>query len=190
MAPGGDGAALAVGYVAGAHGVQGTVRVQLHDPESHALATGTELILERDGSEVGRRRVAAASPIPGKPGRFRVTLEGVEHRDAADALRGCAISVARTDLPALDEDEFYLADAVGLAVQRVESDGSRTELGRIVGLTSNGVQDLFEVEWIDADDLQHRWLLPVMPSVLREVAQTIVVDLPAGFLPDGLEVEE
>ena len=189
MAPAGDGAALAVGYVAGAHGVQGVVRVQLHDPDSRAVAAGNELILTRDDEEVARRRVVEAAVVPGKPGRFRVTLEGIDDREAADALRGCGITVARDQLPALDDDEFYLADAIGCPVQRIEDDGRRTDLGRIVGLTSNGVQDLFEVEWIDPDDLQHRWLLPVMPSIVREVGEAVVVDLPAGFLPDALEPE-
>jgi len=46
-----------------------------------------------------------------------LTLEGVEDRNAAEAIDGFTISVDRHDLPELGDDEVYLADLVGLAVE-------------------------------------------------------------------------
>lgn len=180
-------ALLAVGYVAGAHGVHGAVRMHLHDPASGALVPGREITLHRDDRPLGTHAVVRADPVPGKPGRLRVTLDGLAGRDAAEALRGCEVLVARNHLPALADDEFYLADAIGLPVVR-RDDGQA--LGTIVGLTSNGAQDLFEVEHRGADGRAHAWLLPVLPGYVVDLrSDAVVVDLPLGLLPDALERE-
>ena len=177
---------LDVGYVAGPHGVRGGVRIKLHDPTSGALRPGTPITLTRQGATVARPSVVDAEAIPGKPGMHRVRLEGVASREAAEALKGCAVLVARDALPALAVDEFYLVDAIGLPVVR---EAEPRELGTIVGLTSNGVQDLFEVEWVGPDHRKHRWLLPVLPAIVRDVDATrVLAELPAGFLPEPLEV--
>jgi 16S rRNA processing protein RimM len=44
-----------------------------------------------------------------------VAVEGVEDRDAAARLTGTKLYIDRERLPAAEEDEFYLADLVGLA---------------------------------------------------------------------------
>jgi 16S rRNA processing protein RimM len=181
---------LVVGYVAAAHGVRGGVRVHLHDPDSQALEPGRRVTLRRDGRTLATHEVLHADPIPGKPGRFRVSLAGVPGRDQAEALRGCELLVARHELPALADDEFYLADAIGLPVQR-EHHGQIEALGTVVGLTSNGVQDLFEVQWRGPDGRTHAWLLPVLPQHIVEVGPAgVLVDLPLGLLPDALEAED
>lgn len=181
---------LVVGYVAAAHGVRGGVRVHLHDPHSQALEPGRRVTLRRDGRMLATHEVRDATAIPGKPGRFRVTLAGVPGRDQADALRGCELLVARHELPALAPNEFYLADAIGLPVER-EHHGQAQALGTVVGLTSNGVQDLFEVEWRGPDGRVHAWLLPVLPQHVVEVGQArVLVDLPLGLLPDALEAPD
>lgn len=181
-------ALLVVGYVSGSHGVRGMLRVHLHDPRSGALAPGRRVALRRDGRTLATHEVRQLDPVPGKPGHLRVTLAGVPGRDEADALRGCELLVARRDLPALADDEFYLADAIGLSVVR-QSD--QRALGTIVGLTSNGAQDLFEVEHHGADGRTLAWLLPVLPDHVVELGETVVlVDLPLGLLPDELEPHE
>ena len=180
-----DPALLVVGYVAGPHGVRGAVRLHLHDPGSSTLAPGRRLVLRRGEEEIGHHEVSRVDPVPGKPGRLRVVLTGVPGRDEAEALRGCEVLVDREQLPALADDEFYLADAIGRPVQR-EADGKA--LGTIVGLTSNGAQDLFEVEWRAADGKRHTWLLPVLPDCIVEVDdERVRVDLPLGLLPEELE---
>jgi len=178
---------LDVGYVAGAHGVRGGVRIKLHDPDSVALRPGTAIELRRDGESIGRHEVRDASVVPGKPGMVRATLQGVGNRDAADALRGCTISIDRNELPDLEDDEFYLADAIGLPVRR---QAQPADLGTIVGLSTNGVQDLFEVQWVDETDRKHDWLLPVLPEFIVEIDEAqVFVDVPPGFLPAALEVD-
>ncbi len=183
-------ALLVVGYVAASHGVRGGLRVQLHDPRSQALEPGRRVTLRRDDRIIGTHEVRQIDPVPGKPGRFRVTMIGIADRERAEALRGCELLVARDALPQLEDDEFYLADAIGLPVAR-EHEGELQALGRIVGLTTNGAQDLFEVEWQGPDGRVHAWLLPVLPHHVVEVGpERVLVDLPLGLLPEALEGEE
>lgn len=185
--PPGERELLVVGYVAGVHGIRGALRLTLHDPDSDVLVPGRTLLLRRDAEVLGTHEVRTVEPIPGKPGRFRVTLRQLHDRTTAEALRGCELLVDRDQLPALADDEFYLADAIGLPVQR-ERAGVTQPLGTIVGLTSNGVQDLFEVQWRDPQGRLHEWLLPVLPQHVVDLDdRRVLVDLPLGMLPDPLD---
>jgi len=179
---------LSIGYVAGPHGIRGGLRVRLANPDSQALAVGRQLTLRDDRGRA--RKVAAIIRVTPQPGRelVRVWLEGVEDRDAADALRGLEVRVPRGDLPQLERDEYYLADAIGSQVVRELGGSERQSLGTVVGLTSNGVQDLFEVEWQSAGRGARIWLLPALPQFIAEIDEgEIVADLPEGFLPTELE---
>jgi 16S rRNA processing protein RimM len=170
-------ATLALGRVTGAHGVRGALRVHLAHTDSQTLRAGLQVILRAPDGRTTGDEVARAAPKPGSD-LVRVWLKGVQGREAAEALRGWTLEVRRVDLPSLDEDEFYLADLMGLQVV-----SARRELGVVTGVTTNNAQDLLVVEHARAE-----WLLPVLPEFLIEVGSgTLVVDLPEGLLPAELE---
>lgn len=180
---------LEIGFILGAHGIRGGLRVGLHDPDSDAVVEGRVLavLAPRAPTEVLRTRVLQAAAVPGQAGKLRVVLEGVGDRNQAEMLKGHRLAARREDLPTLAEDEFYLADAIGLPVARRRGEGLQA-LGTIVGFTSNGAQDLFEVEWRRPSGRPEVWLLPVLPGFLLEVEPSgVLVDLPEGMLPDELE---
>ncbi len=179
---------LTVGYVAGAHGVRGLVRIQLFDGESSALEAGVELILvDRKTKAIVQRVVATTvAMVPGKSAA-RAELEGVTDREGAEALRGLTVERERNTLPDLEEDEFYLVDAIGLTVERVFDDGTAQSLGKVVAVTTNGAQDLFEIEYFERGRAR-RWLIPVLPGFVKDVDdRRVLVDPPEGMLPDALE---
>ena len=176
---------LALGYVSAAHGIAGGLRIKLFDPDLDEVPEGAEVELRRDGS-VCRRVVRRVASHPGAD-RIRLWLEGVDDRNAAEALKGNEIWIDRQALPPLEDDEYYLADAVGLAVER-EHDGARQSLGVVVGVSSNGVQDLFEVEWQSPGRGARTWLLPALPQfVVAFEDEVLVCEVPEGFLPTELE---
>ncbi len=180
---------LTVGYVAGAHGVGGLVRIQLFDDRSDALRSGALLVLvDRTTKEVvAHKTVESLTVVPGKAA-VRAQLDGVNSREGADALKGLTVEVDRAALPQLDEDEFYLADAIGLAVERELADGTVQPLGKVVAVTTNGAQDLFEIEFFGARGRAQRWLIPVMPGFVKDVDERrVLVDPPQGLLPAALE---
>lgn len=190
QAPEADASArLAVGFVLGAHGVRGTVRLQLFDGGSHALKKGVELVLvhRKTKAVVTRKVLTKVAMVPGKP-IARVELDGIDSREAVEAIRGLTIEVERDVLPDLEEDEFYLVDAIGLPVERVLEDGTVQSLGKVVEITTNGAQDLFEVEFTGDGGRAQRWLIPVMPGFVKDVdKQRVLVDPPLGLLPEALE---
>jgi len=181
---------LVVAQVTAPHGIRGGLRAKLHDPKSTSLAVGRPVQLGAGGPAVV---IESVSPVPGRD-FVRLQLAGVRSRDAAEALRGCDLIMDRSLLPPLEEDEFYLADAVGLPVERLV-DGVVQSLGTIVGLTSNGAQDLFEIEWSSGSGSgsgkRKRWLMPVVPHFIESLdAERLRVTLPIGLLPAELEPEQ
>lgn len=160
-----------IGFVARPHGVRGELRVATHDPDS-------TILLEVDALQLGDAtyELARAKAIGGARAYFLIKLRGVDDREAADALRGCAICVTRDALPLL-EGEFLLADLVGCLVFR--EDGA--PYGSVAAVDA-GPQDRLVIH----DGAVER-LLPLVPELVLEVdleARRIVVAPPEG-LPES-----
>lgn len=104
---------IEIGRVARAHGVRGEVRVALHWEHSDSLSHVDEVVLTAKGKTLGTFEVRAARPVDRA---VLLTLVGVHDRDRAEALRGALVSVARDQLPPLEDGEYYLCDLVGASV--------------------------------------------------------------------------
>lgn len=175
---------LQLGYVAGAHGVRGGLKIKLFNPGSTAIDVGVSLVLRLpDGPP--RALVVSQVSIASGAGVLRVWFEGVDDREAADALRAHELWIDRTNLPELAQDEYYLADLVGLEVVR-EQDGASESLGRITGVTSNTAQDLLCVRLRGRE-----WLLPALPPFIVAIEpQRVLVDVHDDMLPDAPDEQE
>lgn len=143
--------------IVGAHGVGGAVRVKSFTGDLGAF---------RDVEVVGRpftiERVRPAGQL------LSVRLGGLDDRDAAEALRGQTISVARAALPALAADEYYHADLIGLAAV----DETGVALGIVVAVENYGASDVIEVERPDGK----RFMVPMIPAAVPEWnAERIVI---------------
>ncbi len=178
---------LVIGYIAGAHGIRGGLRVRLFSPDSDALAPGRRVQLrKRDGTPVRAVEVVESKVHPGTD-QVRLRVRGVDDRSAAEALKGCELVMDRAELPELEADEYYLADVIGHRVWCRDHAVQRLELGIVVGLSTNGVQDLLEVEF-GGPRGKRRWLLPALPGFVVDLgAGELEADLPEGFLPESLE---
>ena len=128
-----------VGRVGGAFGVRGEVRIAAFTEDPLALARYRALRRE-DGSPaltIATARVAKGGIIARCP--------EIVDKEAADALRGLSLYVPREALPEPEEDEFYLADLVGLAVETPEG----AALGRVKAVHDFGAGDILEIEPAD-----------------------------------------
>ena len=96
---------------------------------------------------------------------------GCDSPEAADALKGAQIAVARCDFPRLPDGEFYWVDLIGL---RVVNRADR-ELGAVKGLRSSAAHDLLEVE-------------PVPGRQEESAARQILVPMVADFI-DGIDLD-
>ena len=125
-----------VAQVGAAHGVKGEVKITTFTADPMAMA-GYKTLLRQDGSPA----LAIASARPTKGG-IVARLKGVADRNAAEALRGLKLYIRREDLPEPDEDEFYLADLIGLTVENAEGE----VLGKVRTVQDFGAGDLLEIQ--------------------------------------------
>jgi 16S rRNA processing protein RimM len=162
---------LAVGRVARAHGLRGRILVAPYNPESLGLERASALWLGRAGKEL--RKIEVRSAERANLG-YLVALRGLDDRDAAEALRGDEVLVARDELPALDEGEFYAVDLVGMTVV----DAAGVLRGAVTALETAGRQELLTVRTAAGVEA----LVPL--ALVREVQdgeRRIVIDAPEGL---------
>ena len=95
-------------------------------------------------------------------------FEGVSDRAAAEALRGSIIEVDRSDLPPLEEGEYYHADLIGL--HAVDSGGNL--LGTVTSVANYGAGDLLEIETAGGK----RSLIPFKAGIADLEEDRIVLD--------------
>jgi 16S rRNA processing protein RimM len=164
---------LKIGRVLGPHGVKGAVRlhVMLESPE----AIGT----------LGGIQDAAGKPVRltlvGVSGKALIArIVGVETREDAEALGKAELFVERDALPALEADEFYAADLVGL----VALDEAGGELGKVIAVVDFGAGPLLEIRPAAGGTSVY---LPFTAAVVPEVdieAGRVRIALMPGLWPE------
>jgi 16S rRNA processing protein RimM len=150
-------ALILVGRVAGAFGIKGEVRITSFTADPMALVDYKTLLRE-DGS-------TALTLLTGRvaKGGVVVRTKEIETREQAEAARGLRLYIPRDQLPATeDEDEFYVADLVGLDVVSVEGEA----LGRVKSVHDFGAGDLLEIEPAQGPS----WWLPFTREAVPEVS--------------------
>ncbi len=105
-----------------AHGVRGELRFWPHNPQSPLLKAGRAVRIGREAGQTEVRRVErlrfdAKGPV--------LTIEGVDSREAAEALTGAEWFE--------DRDEIYCVDLIGLEARTVDG----APLGRVVDVMTD-----------------------------------------------------
>ncbi len=145
-----------VGKFGAAHGIKGEVRLQSFTGDPAAIARYGPL------SDVKGRQFTLASLRPVKGDLFVARVEGIKDRTAAEALVNVELFVSRAALPPPEEDEFYLADLIGLDAR----DTSGERLGTILNVLNFGGGDILEVV---PEGGGETWLLPFTKEVVPEI---------------------
>lgn len=161
-----------LGAVTGAHGVRGAVRLVSFTERPEDIAAYGPLCDETGARHFTLRSVRAAK------GGLVARIDGVDERDAAEALKGTALYVPRAALPAPDAESWYQADLVGLAVETRTGD----RFGLVAAIVNYGAGDLVEIA-LDGSD--RRELVPFTRVFVPEVdvaGGRLVVNLPDDFL--------
>lgn len=144
-----------LGVITGAHGVRGEVKVKTFTADPRAIARYGAL-----GDATGTRSFALKLRGSAR-GLVIAQIAGIDTRDAAEALKGVELFVARDKLPKPRRGEVYIADLVGLAA--VTADG--TAVGRVARVLNYGAGDVLEIERPGAESL----LLPFAAPMVGEV---------------------
>jgi 16S rRNA processing protein RimM len=152
-----------LGRIVGVHGLKGWVKVHSWTRPPEGIFDYSRWLLKR-GSDWQPLELEDARR-QGK--RLIAKLAGVDDRDAAQALMQAEVAVLRSDLPPLDQDEYYWSDLIGLEVVTVNG----VNLGRVDHLLETGANDVLVVKG------ERERLIPF-------VADTVVdaVDLDGGVI--------
>ena len=131
---------MLLGEFGRAHGLKGEVRLKSFTADPLAIAAYGPLRTDRGRSLT----LSKVRPAPGGvPDLLIAVVQGVASREAAEALNRIRLLIERDRLPPPeDEDEFLLADLIGLAVET--PDGTR--LGTVVAVPNYGSGDLIEIK--------------------------------------------
>jgi len=129
---------VVMGRIAAPFGIKGWVKVQPYSEDP-----GTLMDFESWRVGRGEQQMHYSVEVIQDHGKALVAkLAGIDDRDAAYALRGQEISVAKSALPPPEENEFYWSDLIGLTV--FNRDG--VELGKVDSLMESGANDLLVVK--------------------------------------------
>ena len=146
--------------VIGPQGLKGAVKAKIFTASPEAL-TSYGALHDKNG-----KRFEITAFRPGKPGEAVISFAGIESREAAEALKGTQLFIAREKLPEAGEEEFYHADLMGLEAQ----DSQGRVIGKVAGVHNFGAGDVMEISRTDGDS--------VLLSFTRETVP--VIDIPGG----------
>ena len=139
----------------GAQGLKGEVKAKIFTATPDALPRYGALHT-KDG-----RTLKITAFRPAKEGEAVIAFEGVRDRNAAEALKGAQLFVARAALPATEAEEFYHADLIGLDAR--DSEG-RT-LGKIAAIHNFGASDVLEFARADGDSVHLAFTKETVPVI-------------------------
>ncbi|MDW3213721.1 MAG: ribosome maturation factor RimM [Ilumatobacteraceae bacterium] len=121
---------LEVGHFGRAHGIRGDIFFVLSTDRDERAAVGSRLWV--------RDRWMTVTASSNASGKWRVHLEGVDDRNAAEALAGVKVHAEPLD----DADALWVHHLIGATV--IEANG--IDRGRCVSVVANPASDLLELE--------------------------------------------
>jgi len=169
--------AVEVGRIADAWGIKGWFKVHAFSSAPDALFAAKDWFLLP--AEKGAKHFSGTVLLPVKQARFHAdtvvaTSPEVADRNAAEALRGARIFVAREHFPKTEDGEYYWVDLMGLAVLNREG----LVLGTVRDLMATGPQTVLVVGY-EQDGKEQERLIPFVDAYVDKVdlaAKTIVAD--------------
>ena len=155
------------GHILAPVGVEGEVRVEVLSDVPRRFAPGA--VVYADGSPL---RVRSCRHMPKG---LTVNFQGVDTRNAAEALRGKSLYIREADVPPPPEDTYYYYEVLGMQVVTVEGD----ELGVVTEILVTGANDVYVVS-----GEKKQTMVPALADVVVAMdvkGQRMTVSLPEGL---------
>ncbi|WP_253273569.1 ribosome maturation factor RimM [Collimonas arenae] len=171
---------VVVGYITGAYGINGWVRIKSYSADADALLHAKTWWLGRQNSP--ELRDVEMMQAKNHSGDIVARLMGVAGRDAAEAMKGTVVHIPRSHFPALSDDEFYWVDLIGLVVENLQGE----HLGVVADLMDNGAHPILRItvpavadQGKDQNKAAPELLIPFVEQFVKTVdqaAKKITVD--------------
>ena len=153
-----------LGVITAPHGVRGEVKVFPTTDEPKRFRKLKEVIVET-GTE---RKVMEIEGVKLFKQFVFLKLKGVDSMEDAELYRRAELYVTRRNAVRLNEDEYFIADLIGLKV--IDEDGAY--LGVVQDVILTGANDVYVVRMPNDEDI----LLPAIKQCILKI------DLEEGFI--------
>ena len=157
---------IIIGKIVAPHGVRGDIRI-LPLTEKPDLFLDLEYLLLEGGKKLTVKNARFQKRM------ILVTTKEVTSMNEAELLRDKNIYIKAEDLPQLEDDEFYVADLIGIPVYDLEG----KQIGTFKDSLSTGSNDVYIIAVPGAKDI----LVPALKEYFKEInlaEKRIVVKLP------------
>ncbi len=166
---------IEVGRISRPHGVHGEVRIMPDSDNPERFAPGSVFYARPRHVGVAGRRLQERVRLTIESARGGddfpiVAFSGVGDRGAAEALRGYILEVHSSELPLLDEDEYYPFDLVGLEVR----DGPGAVVGRVTEVIESPAHAILAVSLETGGESLVPFVLEAVPEVAVDAGYLVV----------------
>ncbi len=175
-----DATRVVVGRVSGAFKLKGQLQIRCFGDPADLVGISCCVLAESDEDADAGTAFEVAALAAGRKSELRVTLAGVNDRNAAEALKGRWVFVTAGELTPTDDEEYYGYELIGCTVEG--EDGAR--IGVVRDIWSAGGQDLLVV----AGERGAEHLVPMARDILRKVdveARRIAIAEIPGLIGEG-----
>ncbi len=171
---------IEVGRISRPHGVHGEVRVVPSSDNPDRFLPGSVLHARpaRGGLAGGRVQQhieLTVVSVRGEENYPILAFREIVDRDAAENFRGFVLEIHSSELPELEEDEYYPFDLVGLAVR----DGRGVVVGRVVDVLESPAHPLLAVQTGGGAESLVPFVAAAVPEVVLSEGYLVIAD---GFL--------
>lgn len=142
-----------LGQIVNAVGLKGETRVYPYTDYKERFDEIKELYIENQLYIIEKVRYMGKVVV--------IKFSGIDDRTAAENLKGSFLYVDRKDARILEEDEFFIADLIGINV--IDEDGNI--IGILSDVIQNTSQDLYEIETTSGRKI----LVPAVEDFIIEI---------------------
>lgn len=171
---------VVVGYISGAYGLQGWVRIRPYSAEADALTHAKTWWL---GNPEQPQLLRDVDMMQAKQhsGDVVARLVGVSDRNVAESLKGAVVQISRKHFPSLSKDEYYWVDLIGLQVENLQG----VVVGVVEDLMDNGAHPILRLQAPgETEGATREVLIPFVDHFVKQVdmaAKKITVDWGLDF---------
>ena len=166
---------LKVGVITTTHGVRGEVKVfPTTDPERFLDLEYVILDAGREMKKLEIRNVKFFKNL------VILKFDGIDNINDIEKYKGKQLYVTRENAVELDEDEYFIADMIGLDV----IDENDNHIGKLTDVMQTGANDVYVINMEDCED---ELLVPAIKECILDVNVKdgfIKIHIMEGLLPD------
>lgn len=182
--------AIELGRVLDAWGIKGWVRIQPHSADTEVLFASSTWFLQPPEVRFVRGFDAFAGPVRVAVAEIKAhrdgvvaRFEGMDNRNAAEALKGVRIALSRSAFPATPEGEHYWIDLIGLEVFNRQGQS----MGVVRDLMATGPHSVLVLEFtetVEGKEQTAERMIPFVAAYVDDVdqkARRITVDWQSDY---------